>query len=114
VVRAWSTAINAGNDEQAAALFAPGAIVVQGSQVTLATHADAVRWNSGLPCAGHVESVAVEGEQATAVFVLGNRPGHYCSGPGQKAAAVFTVHAGKIVVWHQIPVPGSGAGAPQA
>ena len=70
-MRAWSTAINAGNDEQAAALFAPGAIVVQGSQVTLATHADAVHWNSGLPCAGHIESVAVEGEQATAVFVLG-------------------------------------------
>jgi limonene-1,2-epoxide hydrolase len=107
VVRAWSAAINAGDDEKAADLFAPGAVVVQGIQITLTTHDDALQWNSGLPCAGYVQSVDVAGEQATAIFVLGSRPGHMCDGPGQKAAAVFTVHEGKIVLWHQIPVPGS-------
>ena len=109
VVRAWRAAINAGDDEKAADLFAPGAIVVQGIQVTLANHGDAVRWNSGLPCAGFVKWVEVDGETATAVFVLGGRPGHRCDGPGQKAAAVFVVHAGKIVSWRQVPVPGSPA-----
>jgi hypothetical protein len=113
VVREWSKAINAGDNERAADLFAPGAVVVQVTEITLATHADAVQWNEGLPCAGHIQSVVVEGEQATAVFVLGGRPGHFCSGPGQKAAAVFTVHDGKIVLWHQVPVPGS-ANAPPA
>ena len=114
VARAWSDAINAGDDEKAADLFAPGAVIVQGTQITLSTHADALQWNAGLPCAGHVVSVDVEGEQATVVFVLGRRPGHLCDGPGQRAAAVFGVHDGKIVLWHQIPVPGSGAGAPPA
>jgi hypothetical protein len=113
VVRAWSNAINAGDNEKAASLFAPGAVVVQGTEITLATHDDAVQWNAGLPCAGHIESVDVDGEEATAIFVLGGRPGHFCTGPGQKAAAVFTVHDGKIVLWHEIPVPGT-ANAPPA
>ena len=112
VVREWSAAINAGDDEKAAGLFAAGAVVIQGIQITLATHDDAVQWNSGLPCAGYVQSVDVEGEKATAVFVLGRRPGHLCDGPGQKAAAVFEVHDGKIVLWHQIPVPGTEAAPP--
>jgi limonene-1,2-epoxide hydrolase len=110
VVRAWSAAINAGDDEKAADLFAPGAVVIQGIQLTLATRGDAVQWNSGLPCAGFVQSVDVEGEQATAVFVLGGRTGHRCDAPGQKAAAVFVVHEGKIVSWHQVSVPASAAG----
>jgi limonene-1,2-epoxide hydrolase len=116
VVRAWSAAINAGDDEKAAGLFAPGAVVTQGASITLATHGDAVQWNSGLPCAGFVQSVEVQAEQATAVFVLGGRPGHRCGGPGQKAAAIFTVHDGKIVSWEEIAVPGSPAApaAPQA
>jgi hypothetical protein len=110
VVRAWSAAINAGDDKKAADLFAPGAVVIQGIQITLATHGDAVEWNSGLPCAGFVKSVDVEGEKATAVFVLGGRPGHQCDGPGQKAAVEFVVHEGKIVSWQQIPVPGAATG----
>jgi hypothetical protein len=112
VVRAWSKAVNAGDNEKAANLFAPGAVVVQGTEITLTTHDDAVQWNEGLPCAGYIQSVDVDGEQATAVFVLGGRPGHFCTGPGQQAAAVFTVHEGKIVLWHEVPVPGSGAAPP--
>ena len=113
VVRAWSKAINTGDNEAAASLFAPGAVVVQVTETTLATHDEALQWNEGLPCSGRIESVEVDGEEATAIFVLGGRPGHYCTGPGQKAAAVFTVHDGKIVLWHEIPVPGS-ANAPPA
>ena len=106
VARAWSKAINAGDNEAAARLFAPGAVVVQGPEIVLRTHADAVAWNAGLPCAGRITAVMVDGERATVTFVLGRRPGQVCGGPGQKAAAVFTVRHGKIVLWHQIPPPG--------
>ena len=114
VARAWSTAINTGDNDAAARLFAPGAIVIQNEQIVLRTHADAVAWNAGLPCAGHIVDLAVDGDRVTVTFVLGRRPGQICGGPGQKAAAVFTVRRGKIVLWHQIPPPGENAGAPAA
>jgi hypothetical protein len=112
VARAWSKAINAGDNDAAARLFAPGAIVIQDQQIVLRTRADAVAWNGGLPCAGRITDLAVDGDRVTVTFVLGRRPGQICGGPGQKAAAVFTVHRGKIVLWHQIPPPGENSGAP--
>ena len=42
VARAWSKAINAGDNEAAARLFAPGAVVVQGPEIVLRTHAGQV------------------------------------------------------------------------
>ena len=80
--------------------------MIQEQQIVLRTHADAVAWNAGLPCAGRITDLAADGERVTVTFVLGRRPGQICGGPGQKAAAVFTVHRGKIVLWHQVPPPG--------
>jgi hypothetical protein len=114
VARAWSKAINTGDNEAAANLFAPGAVVVQGQEIVLQTHADAVAWNAGLPCAGHITDVAVDGESATVTFVLGTRPGQVCGGPGQEAAAVFLVRHGKIVRWTEIPPPGGANSGPAA
>lgn len=108
VVRAWSRALNAGDNEAAARLFAEGAIVAQGGLgYVLATHEDAVLWNAGLPCSGQVVEVTVEENVVTAVFSLGHRPVSRCDAPpGTLAAARFTVRAGKIVGWEQIAVPG--------
>jgi SnoaL-like protein len=104
VVRAWSSALNAGDDERAADLFAPRARVVQGPTVMiLATHADAVRWNRGLPCSGRIVSLARRGDTVTATFVLGDRPSSACDGPGQRAVAAFEIRRGRIVLWHQLP-----------
>ena len=109
VVRAWSRALNAGDNEAAAALFAPGARVVQGGLVTvLATHADAVRWNRGLPCSGKIVDLERSGNDVTATFVLGDRPASACDGPGDRAAAVFRIRGGHIVLWHQVPAPEPG------
>lgn len=106
VVRAWSRALNANDNERAARLFAPNARVVQpGVDVRLRTHALAVGFNDALPCAGRIVSISVHGDRATATFVLGTRPKHRCDGPGEKAAALFVVRQGKIVRWEQIPVP---------
>jgi limonene-1,2-epoxide hydrolase len=112
VVRAWSAALNAGDNEAAADLFAPDAVVIQGSySATLATKEDAVGFNASLPCSGQIVELTVERDQVTATFLLGDRPQSRCDGPGQQATAIFVVQDGKIVVWQQVPAPAGGAPA---
>jgi limonene-1,2-epoxide hydrolase len=104
VVRAWSQALNSDDNKRAADLFAPGAEIVQGNTVvTLRTHADAVRWNTHLPCSGRIVSIKSSGQTATATFELGDRQHSRCDGPGERATAIFRVVKGKIVLWHQTP-----------
>ena len=107
VVRAWSHAINSGDDDAAADLFAAGAEVVQGGSVTrLRTHEDAVAWNAGLPCSGTIVALSQRGEVVRATFLLGDRQATTCDGPGERATAIFRVHDGKIVLWHQVASAG--------
>jgi len=106
VVRAWSHALNANDNEHAGRLFAMNARIVQpGVDVRLNSHALAVAFNDSLPCAGKIVKLHVTGDRATATFVLGQRPKHRCDGPGQEAAALFVIRGGKIVLWKQVPVP---------
>jgi limonene-1,2-epoxide hydrolase len=112
VVRGWSAALNAGDDEKAAGYFAKDARVVQGDDTyTLPTREAAEQFNAGIPCSGRILSVTVEGNEVTAVFLLGDRRRSRCDGPGQKATAVFEIEHGKIVLWHQIP-PSAPQGNP--
>ena len=105
-VRAWSKALNADDNAAAGALFAPNARVVQGPlDVRLRTRALAVEFNAALPCAGKIVELRVSGDRVTATFMLGERPRHHCDAPGTKAAALFEIRKGKIVLWKQIPVP---------
>jgi hypothetical protein len=102
VVRAWSQALNSDDNERAADLFAPDAEIVQaGRTLRLRTHADAVEWNSALPCSGRIVSIRADGQTATATFELGDREHSSCDGPGEQATAIFRVVKGKIVLWHQ-------------
>ncbi len=102
VVRAWSQALNTDDNERAADLFAAGAEVIQAGQVLrLRDHAEAVLWNTHLPCAGRIVSIKDAGQTVTATFELGDRPSSHCDGPGQRATAIFRVVKGKIVLWHQ-------------
>jgi hypothetical protein len=106
VVRAWSSAVNANKNYDAADFFAAGAKVVQGDEIVLRNHADAERWNESLPCAGRIESVVERKDGALLVtFMLATRPHHACDGPGDEAAAIFRVRDGKITLFHQTPVP---------
>jgi len=111
VVRAWSAAINRGDDRAAGALFAHPALVVQGYALRLDTLKDAITWNSGLPCAGKVERLELVSTGVLATFTLGERPGHHCDAPGGKAAAVFLLDHGRIRLWQQVDVP-DGTPAP--
>jgi len=114
VVRAWSAALNAGDDAKAAGYFALNARVIQGPLVAiLRTRRSAVVFNASLPCSGKIVAVTVVQHLVTAAFVLGQRPGHRCDGPGQKAFAAFRIRNGRIVLWHQLPTP-PGAGGTTA
>ncbi len=109
VVRAWSDALNADDNERAADLFAADAQVVQGELVRrLHTHGDAVAFNRGLPCSGEIVDLDVRENEVQATFVLGDRRFSLCDGPGERAAAIFRIRDGKIVLWHQVvaPLPG--------
>jgi limonene-1,2-epoxide hydrolase len=114
IVRAWSSALNANDNAAAARLFAPNARIVQGAlDVRLTSPRLAVAFNASLPCAGRIVRLTVTGDRATATFVLGHRPRHTCTAArGEKAAAVFVVRAGKIVLWEQVPVPKKPGGVP--
>ena len=106
VVRAWSAALNANHNAAAAQLFALGARVVQpGVDVHLDTRDLAIGFNDALPCAGRIVRMNVQGNRVVATFVLGERPQHRCDAPGGKAAALFVVRNGKIILWQQVPVP---------
>ena len=92
MVRAWSAALRADDNERAASLFARNAAIVQAGTLTR------------LPCAGTVVSLKRNGSAtATATFRLDDR-GHRSCGdpPGAEAIAVFVVEHGKIVLWAQI------------
>lgn len=105
-MRAWSAALDRNDNERAARLFANGAQIVQNGEQTLSTHADAVRWNAGLPCGGRISRLEVHGtDEVLAIFELQERPQHRCDGAGSRAAALFRVEHGLIVLWHQTAVP---------
>ena len=105
VVRAWSSALNAGDNESAADLFATNAEIVQGgTDRRFHSRADAVEWNAALPCSGRIVRIESRGDNVTATFVLGDRRTSRCDGPGAQARAVIRVRAGKIVLWHQVPI----------
>jgi limonene-1,2-epoxide hydrolase len=102
VVRAWSRALNSGDNGAAADLFALGARIEQaGLVLTVRSREDAVAWNASLPCSGKIVSLRVEGDTAIATFTLFDRRTSLCDAPGGRATAVLTVRDGKIVRWRQ-------------
>src|SRR3954447_19124960 len=104
VVESWSQAINASDDETAAGLFAPDALVIQdGRRTTLKGEPEALAFNSSLPCGGKIVKTTTKDDEVTATFTLTRRPGHMCDGTGTSAVAVFRITDGKITLWHQLP-----------
>jgi hypothetical protein len=104
-VRAWSRALNAGDNEAAAALFAVGARIEQFDFILRVRRLeDAVLWNRTLPCSGEIVRLTTRGkEEATATFLLGDRDTSACDAPGGEAVALFRVRDGKIVLFRQLP-----------
>jgi hypothetical protein len=105
VVRHWSRALNANDNEAAAALFARGARVMQPGVDVRVSPRLALAFNASLPCGGKIVALQRTGNRVVATFVLKERPKHRCDAPGQKAAALFVVRNGLIVRWQQVAVP---------
>jgi hypothetical protein len=107
IVRAWSAALNGGDNEAAADLFAPGAIIVQaGVAIQLEDRAAAIRWNADLPCSGTIVDLDIRNGVVLAVFEFGDRSTGPCdAAPGKLAAAAFLIENGKIAVWQQVAPP---------
>jgi SnoaL-like domain len=104
VVRAWSRALNTGNNGEAADLFALGALIEQPPLVfRVRTRADALAWNRALPCSGKIVALTAEGNTVEATFLLGNRGTSPCDAPGGRATALFRVEDGKIIFFRQLP-----------
>ena len=111
MVESWSQAINASDDETAAASSPRLRVVIQdGARTTLEGEPEALAFNSSLPCGGKIVKTSVDGNEVTATFTLTRRPGHMCDGTGESAVSVFRVIDGKITLWHQLP-PDSRAAA---
>lgn len=112
VVRAWNRALNDGNNERAADLFAKNAQIAQaGVTYRLKTREEATNWNATLPCGGRIVALTVAGTIVTATFLLTDRKTSTCDAPGQKANAAFTIEHGRITVWRQISENQSAGGA---
>jgi hypothetical protein len=112
VVRAWSRALNAGDNDALARLFALPALIAQGDRIgEFTTYEEIAMFHSGLPCSGTVVEITFGTDEALAVFELGDRGDVACdAAPGQRAAARFVFRGGKIVAWQQVPVPGEEPG----
>ena len=109
VINAWNDAVNAGDYDRAANLFAPGAIVQQIVETRLRTHADAVEFNSGLPCRADVTGIREEDDGSTVgEFSLREGRTGECA-EGGNAEVRFVIRDGQIEEWRQLPTP-----APQA
>jgi hypothetical protein len=112
IVRAWSAALNQGDDRRAAELFADGAKITQADvEYTLLDKAGRLEFNSGLPCSGEIVDLHANGGEVTATFELGQRANHRCDAPGVKTTAVFTIRNGRIVAFRQLAAPEAGPSA---
>ena len=107
VVRAWSRAVNTGDNDAAARLFAPGARAEYGDlRFDVGTYLAAVGFNEQLPCSGTIVAIEAREDVVTATFLLGRRervpPWLDCQGAGDRSTAQFVVEDGKIAVWRQL------------
>jgi hypothetical protein len=110
-IREWSAALNAGKYDEAAAYFAPNAVVEQTAEVRLRDRAAAIAFNKSLPCRADVTDVDDEGRTIIAAFRLRDGPGGRCQ--GGRARVRFRFKDGKFSEWRQLtepaPPPGSVA-----
>jgi SnoaL-like domain len=104
VVRAWSTALNRGDEKAAADLFGPKVVFVAGDyQTVLRTRAQALAFHREIGWCGPIVRLAREGEEIVAQFSLASRPSGRCERGGRERGSVaFRVRDGKIVFFDQI------------
>ncbi len=103
-MRAWSKALNSGDNDAAGALFATNAKFVAGDSIRiLRTREQAVALNAGFGWCGPIVKLAVNGGDVTARFALVTRGEAGCDGRGgERGSVFFQVEHGKIVLFDQV------------
>jgi Tfp pilus assembly protein FimT len=101
-IRAWVTANNTGQYEDAARYFARGAIVQQTVTTKLRTREAAIAFNASLPCRATVTDIEDEGATVVAAFRLRQGRTGQCKGGGT-ARVRFRFKGGKFIEWRQLP-----------
>ena len=104
VVRAWSAALNRGDEEAAAALFGPNAVFVAGDyQTVLRTREQALAFHREMVWCGPIVRLRAHSDEVEAQFSLASRPNAHCERGGRERGSVyFRVRDGKIVFFDQI------------
>ena len=104
VVRAWSAALNRGDEEAASSLFGPKAVFVAGDyRNVLRTRAQALAFNRSIGWCGPIVRLARERDEIVAQFALVSRPSGHCERGGRERGSVyFRIRDGKIVFFDQI------------
>jgi hypothetical protein len=104
VVRAWSAALNRGDEEAAAALFGSKVEIVAGDyQTVLHTRAEVLAFHREIVFCGPIVRLAREHDEIVALFSLASRRSGRCDRGGREQASVaFRIRDGKIVFFDQI------------
>ena len=102
VVRAWSAALNRGDEEAAAELFGPNAVFVAGDyQTVLRTREQALAFHREMVWCGPIVRLRAHGDEVEAQFSLASR--RRCERGGRERGSVyFRVRDDKIVFFDQI------------
>src|SRR2546421_541197 len=92
VVRAWSKALNRGDNESAALLFGPRVKFVAGDYVTVVRgHERAVAFNAGLGWCGPIVRLVAKGTDVTAQFALVTRGAGRCAAGREHGSGFFRI-----------------------
>jgi len=102
VITGWSDALRRSDVEKATGFFTVPLVVSQGRAARLGTRAQVRLFNSSLPCGSKVTGVEREEDYFVASFVLTERPGQRCDGPGNTARVAFKLSGDRIREWRQL------------
>lgn len=102
LITGWSDALRGSDVEKATDFFTVPLVVSQGRSARLTTRARVRLFNAGLPCGSKVTAVERQEGYFVASFVLTERPGQRCDGPGNPAQVAFKLSGDWIREWRQL------------
>jgi hypothetical protein len=104
VVRAWSAAVNRGDNGAAAALFGAKVEILAGDhQTVFHTHAQSLAFHRSLGWCGPIVMLAEHEDEIVARFSLASRTSGHCERGGRERGTVaFRIRDGKIIRFEQI------------
>ena len=102
VVRAWSAALNRGDEEAAAELFGPNAVFVAGDyQTVLRTREQVLAFHREMVWCGPIVRLRAQSDEVEAQFSLASR--RRCErGSRERGSVYFRIRDGKIVFFDLI------------